>query len=133
MSATSSVPEEFADILQKNGFAHIATIAEDGSLQSNPVWFEWEGGRLLFSTTKGRQKYKNLKARPVAAVSILDPDQPYRYIELRGTADIDDDPQTSKALIHRLATKYTGQSFGERPEEERVIISITPERVLTYP
>ncbi|MCA1617026.1 MAG: PPOX class F420-dependent oxidoreductase [Acidobacteria bacterium] len=133
MSAASSVPEEFAEILQKNGFAHVATIAEDGSLQSNPVWFEWEGGRLRFSTTKARQKYKNLKARPVTAVSILDPDQPYRYLELRGTAEIDDDRETSEALIDRLAHKYTGQSFGERPAEERVIISIKPERVLTYP
>jgi PPOX class probable F420-dependent enzyme len=132
VSGGASVPEEFFAILRKKAFAHIATIGADGSPQSNPVWFEWDGGRLLFSTIKSRQKYKNLKARPAVAASILDPDEPYRGVEIRGAAEIDEDPERGKAFINRMAHKYTGQDFGDRPGEERVIVAIRPRRMLAH-
>ncbi len=128
----ASLPERFADILRKNAYAHIATVAADGSPQSNPVWFEWDGSRLLFSTIKSRQKYKNLKARPAVAASILDPDEPYLGLELRGIAEIDEDPEKGKAFINRMAHKYTGEDFGDRPGEERVIVAIRPHRMLPH-
>jgi PPOX class probable F420-dependent enzyme len=128
----ASVPEEFTDILDKNAYAHIATIAADGTPQCNPVWFEWDGTRLLFSTIKARQKYKNLKVRPAVAVSILDPDEPSRCLELRGTAEIDEDPVGGKAFINKMSHKYTGEDFGDRPGEERVIVAIRPDRVLPH-
>jgi PPOX class probable F420-dependent enzyme len=127
-----SAPEPFAGILHKNAYAHIATIGPDGSPQSNPVWFEWDGGCLLFSTIKSRAKYKNLKARPEVAVSILDPDEPYRCLELRGVAKIDEDPVKGRAFINKMAQKYTGEDFGDRPGEERVIVAVRPERMLTH-
>jgi PPOX class probable F420-dependent enzyme len=128
----AGVPDEFLAILEKKGYAHIATIGADGSPQSNPVWFEWEGGRLLFSTIKSRAKYRNLTARPAVAVSILDPDEPYRCLELRGVAEIDEDPDRGKAFINRMAHKYTGRDFDERPGEERVVVAIRPHRMLTH-
>lgn len=128
----ASLPERFSDILRKNAYAHIATVAADGSPQSNPVWFEWDGRRLLFSTIKSRQKYKNLKARPAVAASILDPDEPYLGLELRGIAEIDEDPEKGKAFINRMAHKYTGEDFGDRPGEERVIVAIRPHRMLPH-
>jgi PPOX class probable F420-dependent enzyme len=131
-SNQEDVPQEFAGILQKNGYAHIASIGPDGSPQSNPVWFEWDGSHLLFSTIKSRAKYKNLKARPEVAVSILDPDEPYRCLELRGVAEIDEDPVKGKAFINKMSLKYTGEDFGDRPGEERVVVAVRPERMLTH-
>lgn len=128
----ASVPDEYSAILEKNAYAHVATVAPDGSPQSNPVWFEWDGSRLLFSTIKSRQKYKNLKARPEVAVSILDPDEPYRCLELRGVAEIDEDPVKGKAFINKMSHKYTGEDFGNRPGEERVIVAVRPTRMLAH-
>jgi PPOX class probable F420-dependent enzyme len=131
-SNRANVPEEFLDILDKNAYAHIATISGDGTPQCNPVWFEWDGTRLLFSTIKARQKYKNLKARPAVAVSILDPDEPWRCLELRGTAEIDEDPVRGKAFINKMSHKYNGEAFPDRPGEERVIVAIRPHRALPH-
>jgi PPOX class probable F420-dependent enzyme len=128
----ASVPDEFFAILEKKAYAHIATIGADGAPQSNPVWFEWDGDRLLFSTIKSRAKYKNLAARAAVAASILDPDEPYRCLELRGVAEIDEDPDKGKAFINQMSHKYTGQDFGDRPGEERVIVAIRPNRMLTH-
>ncbi|MEA2507249.1 MAG: uncharacterized protein QOH48_1867 [Actinomycetota bacterium] len=128
----SLVPDEFLAILEKKAYAHIATIGPDGAPQSNPVWFEWDGQRLLFSTIKARAKYKNLTARPAVAASILDPDEPYRCLELRGVAEIDEDPDKGKAFINKMAHKYTDQDFGDRPGEERVIVAIRPHRMLPH-
>ncbi|MEA2508756.1 MAG: hypothetical protein QOG21_838 [Actinomycetota bacterium] len=132
VTSETTVPDDFAQILQKKAFAHIASIAADGSLQSNPVWFDWDGSRLLFSTVKSRQKYKNLKARPAVAVSILDPDEPYRYLELRGDAEIDEEPEAAESFINRMSQKYTGEDW-DRPGQERVIVAVRPRRILTYP
>jgi PPOX class probable F420-dependent enzyme len=128
----SPIPDEFWAILEKKAYAHIASIGPNGAPQSNPVWFEWDGERLLFSTIKSRAKYKNLTARPQVAASILDPDEPYLCLELRGVAEIDEDPDKGKAFINRMAHKYTGQDFGDRPGEERVIVAIRPDRTLTH-
>ncbi|HEX3327204.1 MAG TPA: PPOX class F420-dependent oxidoreductase [Actinomycetota bacterium] len=132
MEPIESLPDEYAAILHKNAYAHIATVAADGSPQSNPVWFEWDGSRLLFSTIKSRAKYKNLKARPAVAVSILDPDEPYLCLELRGVAEIDEDPVRGKAFINKMSHKYTGEDFGDRPREERVIVAVRPHRMLGH-
>jgi PPOX class probable F420-dependent enzyme len=132
MEPIESLPDEYAAILRKNAYAHIATVAADGSPQSNPVWFEWDGSRLLFSTIKSRAKYKNLKAHPAVAVSILDPDEPYLCLELRGVAEIDEDPVRGKAFINKMSHKYTDEDFGDRPGEERVIVTVRPHRMLGH-
>ncbi|HEU5004109.1 MAG TPA: PPOX class F420-dependent oxidoreductase [Actinomycetota bacterium] len=121
------IPESHRDLLEKKGFAHIATVGPKGEPQTTPVWFTWDGSQLMFSNTKGRQKFRNLSRDPRVAVSILDPDNPYRYLEIRGTATIEDD--SDKVLIQELGHKYTGTDYPSPPEEQRVIIRITPEHV----
>ena len=74
------IPESRRDILEKKGFAHIATIGPNGVPQSSPVWYGWDGTQLKFSTTKARQKYKNLVRNPRVSASILDPDDPTKSI-----------------------------------------------------
>jgi PPOX class probable F420-dependent enzyme len=86
--------------------AHVATIGPDGSPQVNPVWFEWDGVHLLFSQPPSRQKVRNLRRDPRIAVSIVNPNHPQRYLELRGVVRFEADPEA--LLPDRLAKKYLG-------------------------
>ena len=127
---TTPILETHRDILEKKGFAHIATIGPNGEPQSTPVWYGWDGTDLKFSTTKARQKYRNLVRNPQASASILDPDDPYRYLEIRGAAEIEDDPD--KTFIDEMSRKYMGRDFpGNQPGDERVVVKIRPEHVTT--
>ena len=124
------IPESHRDLLDKKSFAHIATLGPHGEPQSTPVWCGLVGGRVVFSNTKGRQKYRNLVRDPRIALSIVDPDNPYRSLEVRGDASIVDDPD--KAFINEMANKYIGQDYPwSTPDEQRVIIQVTPEHVTT--
>lgn len=128
MSTTTVIPETHAALLNSTALAHVATIGPDGEPQVNPVWFDWTGEELLFSQTTTRQKYKNVQRNARIALSIVDPENPYRYLEVRGTVvRIDDDPD--KAFIDKMAQKYLGQEKypWSRPGEQRVVIVVRPE------
>jgi PPOX class probable F420-dependent enzyme len=124
-----AVPESHGDILEAKGFAHVATIGPHGEPQCNPVWYEWDGTHLRFSTIKARMKYRNLSRDNRIAVSICDPRNPDRQIELRGTVLIHDDPQA--ALIRRLSERYTGAAF-DGNVVDRVIVEMTPRHFTTH-
>ncbi len=122
------IPDNYKDILDKAGFAHVATLGPGGRPHSSPVWYLWDGQHLRFSLTTGRQKYRNLKRNPVLTLSILDPANPYRYLEIRGTvASIEDDPDN--AFINALAKKYLGQDRypWPQPGDHRVVVTLRPE------
>ena len=122
------IPDDYGDILQKKGFAHIATLGPDHAPQSTPVWYEWDGNHVLVSQTTTRQKLKNMKSEPHVALSILDPENPYRYLEVRGrVAAIE--PDRDYGFINRLAKKYLDKDEYPwlQPGEERVIVKIEPE------
>lgn len=123
--------ESHRDILESTALAFISTVGPHGEPQTSPVWFGWDGHTLRFSHTKARQKYRNLVRDPHIAVCIVDPATPYRYIELRGTATIEDDPE--KRFIDAMAKKYTGaDSYGNnQPGDERVVIGVVPTHVNT--
>ncbi|MCB0968263.1 MAG: PPOX class F420-dependent oxidoreductase [Ilumatobacter sp.] len=120
------IPDDQVDILEKNGFANVATIGPDGEPQNNPVWFAWDGETIAISQTPDKQKFRNLERDPRVALSILDPDNPYRYLEVRGeVAEVEPDPDY--AFIHSLANRYMGQDYPYlQPGEERVIVKIRP-------
>ncbi len=129
--SNSIVPKTHEDILQSTTLAIVSTLGPKGEPQTSPVWFGWDGNVLRFSHTKARQKYRNLKRDPRIAVTLVDPANPYRYIEIRGTATIEDDP--TKAYIDEMSKKYTGNEHyqGNQPGDERVIITVKPEHVNT--
>ncbi len=116
-------------MLNKVAFWHIATIGPDGDPQSTPVWAGTDDeGYVTFSLTKGRQKYRNLGANPSIALSATDPDNPYRYLEIRGTvARIDDDPDNK--FIDSMAKKYMGVDKYpfHQPGDKRVVVRVKPE------
>lgn len=126
------IPDSHKDLLDRTGFAHLATVGSSGYPQSTPMWYLWDDGKLKFSTTKDRAKYRNLRRNPRVAVSIQDPAQPYRYLQVRGTvAAIDDDPELK--FIDVLAKKYLGvdEYPNKQPDEERVVVSVVPEGATT--
>jgi len=125
------IPENFLDLLQqKKAFAHLATIMKDGSPQVTPVWFDYTGGMIRVNTAKGRVKARNLREGAPVALSILDPDNPYRYLEIRGRViKITEDGAVEH--INALAKKYRGmETYHSRvPGEVRVMYVIEPRRV----
>jgi len=128
VSTTVAIPEKYADLLDSTALAHIATLGPNGEPQVNPVWFDWDGEHILFSQTTTRQKFKNVKRNPRIALSIVDPENPYRYLEVRGNVvRIDDDPD--KAFIDKMAQKYLGQEKypWSQPGDERVVVVVRPE------
>ena len=127
-----TIPEGFRDILDGKSFAHWATIGPDGEPQSSPVWFDFDGEQILISQTKKRQKLRNVKRDPRVSVSILDPDNAYRYIELRGeVVDISDDEDNQ--FIDKMAKKYRGHDHYQwhQPGDERVVVRIQPKHTST--
>lgn len=122
-----TIPPSHKDLLDSKALAHVATIGPDGAPQNNPVWFDWDGTHVLFSQTTGRQKYRNVKADPHVALSIVDPENAYRYLEIRGTVvEIVDDE--NNAFIDSMAQKYIDQPQypWHQPGDHRVVVKVLP-------
>ncbi len=126
----TTIPEQFRDLFAKKAFAHLATIGADGAPQVTPVWVDFDGTHVRFNTAKGRVKVKNLARNPHVALSILDPDNPYRYVQVRGRV-IETTERGADAHIDALAKKYLDQDKYpfRRPGEVRVTYKVLPERV----
>ena len=123
----ANIPEKYLDLFQKKAFANLATIMPDGSPQVTPVWVDFDGNHVLVNTARGRQKDKNMQRDTKVSLAILDPDNPYRYLEIRGkVADITE--QGADAHIDKMAMKYMGkEKYPFRsPTETRVIYKIEP-------
>lgn len=127
-----AIPQTHADLLDKSGILHLASLGRGGEPQVHPVWYDWDGTHLLVSSTAPRQKTKNLERDGRVAGCVTDPENPYRYLEIRGTVEaIEPDPTGS--LIHALAKKYLNEDRypWEDDTSERVIIRIRPEKTNT--
>jgi PPOX class probable F420-dependent enzyme len=118
------IPASYQDLLAAPALAHVATLGPDGAPQVTPVWFDWDGARLLLALAPDRQKMRNLRRDPRLAVSIVDPENPYRFLEIRGRVTFEDDPEQS--VLTRLVRKYTGSNDLSWVEGERVIVVIEP-------
>lgn len=127
--AENVIPSSHADLLNSTALAHVATIGPNGEPQVNPVWFGWDGTYLTFSQTTGRQKVRNLERDKRIALSIVDPENPYRYLEIRGNV-VRVDPDPDKAFIDEMAKKYLGvdEYPWNQPGDERVVMVVEPER-----
>jgi PPOX class probable F420-dependent enzyme len=125
------IPSDFLDLLQqKKAFAQLATAMPDGSPQVTPVWFDFVGGHVRVNTARGRVKARNMKEGSPVALAISDPDNPYRYIQIRGRVTRVTE-EGAGAHIDSLARKYIGQDKypWSRPGEVRVIYEIEPAAV----
>ena len=127
-----SIPESHKDLLTKKAFANLATVNPDGTPQVTPVWFDTDGGDIRINTARGRVKDRNLRRNAAVALAVMDPDNPYRYVQVKGrVAEVTE--SGADAHIDSLAKKYMGVDKYpyRRPGEVRVIFKIRPERVQT--
>ena len=126
----ATIPREFQDLLQKKAFAHLPTVGADGAPQVTPVWVDYDGTYVRFNTAKGRVKLRNLARNPRVALPMQDPDNPHRYLQIRGRV-AEATEQGADAHIDALAKKYLGQDRYpfRQPGEVRVLYKVLPERV----
>jgi PPOX class probable F420-dependent enzyme len=112
-----------------NTFAMVATLNRDGGPQTSVVWVKRDGDDVLFSTTRQRRKGRNLMRDPRISLTLVDPDDPYTHVEIRGRAELTDDPDN--ALGNELAHKYLGVDAPPDPEwARRVVVRVVAERVV---
>ncbi len=124
MSDTDLTADDLA-LIDEPHLGFVATVMADGTPQITPVWVDSDGHDLRFNTARGRVKTNNLERDPNVAVLVIDEDDPYRWVSIRGTAELIDDGADEH--IDALATKYTGaDSFkGRAPGQQRVMVKVT--------
>jgi len=126
--AHDRIPDSHRDLLEAE-VATLATVGEDGYPQVSEVWFLTEGDQIAISLNTSRQKTKNLRTEPACALLILDLANPYRYLEIRGTADLA--PDDDYEFADKVGAKYGGADLREHdgPGDRRVVVRIVPARV----
>jgi PPOX class probable F420-dependent enzyme len=119
-----AAPEQYRDIFASTALGHLATIGSDGRPQVNPVWFISDGERIYLSVKPETAKYRNMRANPAVAMSVSDPADPHRYVELRGDVVAFELFETL-TWVNQLARKYTGADFsGGKDGEPRYKVTI---------
>jgi PPOX class probable F420-dependent enzyme len=125
-----AIPSSHRDLLDGQ-FATLGTIGPDGRPQLTEVWFVADGDAVGFSLSTARQKTKNLLANPAVSVFLLDLANPYRYVEIRGDAEIL--PDDDYSFADRIGAKYhTDLRDRDRPGDKRVTVTVRPGRVHTW-
>ncbi|MGH7837781.1 MAG: PPOX class F420-dependent oxidoreductase [Candidatus Binataceae bacterium] len=124
----ATIPENYLDLLgAKKAFATIATVLKDGSPQVTPVWFDYTGGKIRVNTARGRVKARTMRMGARVALAIMDPENPYRYLQVRGKI-VSVTENGASAHIDSLAKKYLGQDKYpfHQPGDVRVMYEIEP-------
>ena len=119
--------EKFLDLFEKRAYGYLATLMQDGSPQVTPVWVDYDGRYILVNSARGRVKDRNMRRDPRVSISLQDPDNPFRYVQVRGKV-VEITEEGADAHIDKLAKKYTGAEryANHRADETRVIYMIQP-------
>lgn len=128
--AQTVIPDSHRDLFKKKAFASLATLMPDGQPQVTPVWVDFDGRYVLINTAEKRQKDKNLQRDGRVALSIMDPDNPYRYLEVRGKV-VERTRNGADQQIDAMAKKYLDKDkypFSQ-PGEVRVIYKVEPTHI----
>ncbi|HKV42226.1 MAG TPA: PPOX class F420-dependent oxidoreductase [Blastocatellia bacterium] len=125
----AGIPDKYKDLFDKKAFANLATVMPDGTPQVTPVWVDYDGVHVIVNSARGRQKDKNMQRNSAVALAIPDPENPYRYLEIRGKVSEITEAGADQH-IDKMAKKYMGldQYPYRRPGEVRVMYKIVPER-----
>lgn len=123
-----TIPNKWQDLFEKKVFANLATVMPNGAPQVTPVWVDFDGENVLVNTAEGRQKDKNLQREPRVSLALLDPENPYRYLEVRGRV-VERTHDGADEHINKMAKKYLGKDVYpfRQPGEVRVLYKIKPE------
>src|SRR5207245_10933154 len=124
------IPEKCLDLFEKQAFGSRCTLRKDGSPQVTPVWVDYDGKLVRFNSAKGRVKDKNVRRDPRVSVSLQDPANPYRYLEIRGRV-VEITEKGADDHINKLSQKYLGKPVYHyrQPGEVRVTYKIEPQKV----
>lgn len=119
------IPEKARELLARPILCNLATTRPDGAPQVNPMWFIWDGEFVWFTHTDYRQKYKNIAHEPRVSISLIDPENIYSYVEIRGIVDhVDPDPEAK--LYQRLSEWYDGTPITPDDAPQRVAVAVRP-------
>jgi PPOX class probable F420-dependent enzyme len=131
ISVVPTLSPEQVKLLNPPHFATVATVMPDGSPEATVIWIESDSEHVYFNTAMHRLKARNLQRNPHVAVTVFNPDDPYVGVAVRGRAELS--TEGANEHIERLARAYTGEGFrGLGPNEVRVIVKITPERIHAF-
>lgn len=127
----TTLPESHIDLLERPVLVTLVTVMPDGQPQATPVWADVDDGMIRVNTVTGRQKHKNLRERKQATILAIDPDDPMRYIEVRGVVQ-SETVEDGIDVIEKLSRDYIGKDYPwHNPEDTRVTFRIAPTRVVT--
>jgi len=120
--------DETKKLLDGNNFPVLATLNADGSAQTSVLWAKRDGDTVIFATVRGRLKERNMAREPRVSVSVFDQENPYNYVEIRGTVEMTD--EGGRELINELSHKYLGKDYPDEPADViRVLVRITPTKI----
>jgi PPOX class probable F420-dependent enzyme len=129
----SQLTEKQREFISANPFVATATtIRKDGSPHNTVVWVDTDDGVITFNTAVGRAKERHLRENPRAAITVVDPEDAYKWVSISGPAELT--IEGADEQIDHLAKKYLGQDEypWRNPEEQRITVRITPEHVDAY-
>jgi len=127
----ASIPESFHDLFKAKTFAHVVTLFPDGTPQVTPTWIDYDEvtDHVLVNTERHRQKTKNVEQNPAIALSMLDPEDPYRYLSVTGEVE-EITTEGAREHIDVLSHRYFGREYTTEIQSERVLLRIRPDRVM---
>jgi PPOX class probable F420-dependent enzyme len=128
----AEIPPAFHDLFEKPTIAHVVTIRPDGAPHATPVWIDYdaEADQLLVNTELGRRKERNVTRDPTIAASMVDPDDPHRYLSVTGEVE-EVTTEGAREHIDALSERYLGEPYPNPVGTERVILRVRAEEVLT--
>lgn len=129
----AAIPEKYRDLFDKPAFGVLATLMPGGQPQVTPVWVDLQDGHVVVNSAKGRQKDKNIARDPRVTITVIDPQNPYRYVEIRGRVD-EITQKDADAHIDKMAKKYLGKDKYpfRQAGEQRVMYKIAPSHVTGF-
>lgn len=137
MTQTAVIPPEYRDLLDGPNVVTLVTVNPDGQPQATPVWADFDGTHIRVNSADGRQKVKNMRERPKVTVLVIDPNNMYRWMEVRGTV-VDITAEGGVEHINSLSATYRNQPdyYARMPElrgkETRLIFRIEPRKVTAH-
>lgn len=125
---SDAIPAEYAELLEQPHYGHLGTVRPDGTVQVNPMWFLREGDTLRFTHTTKRAKFRNLQQNPTMSLSVIDPENPFRYLEVRGRL-IAVEPDPTGAFYVVLGKRYGNPDQAPPPDSaDRVVLVMSIEK-----
>ncbi|MCO6449801.1 MAG: PPOX class F420-dependent oxidoreductase [Caldilineales bacterium] len=135
-----TIPDAHKDLVEGAVYAVLTTVAPNGQPENTVIWCSWDGEHVLVNTADGRRKADNIKRNPRVALTAVDPQNPFRWVDIRGVVEsVEEDDDFSN--INKHCFIYTGNEeyYGSvqpaemKGQEKRLVFNIKPERVLVFP